>query len=150
TDPPSPAHHVLVAVEQAETAYLVGFAAVGPADEAALLPGEPAAEGLGAVTDLLVEPRWGRRGHGSRLLAAAVTYWRDDGYSSAVAWAFDRDPATRKFLTAAGWAPDGAARSLDMDDVLVPQVRFHASLVEEPGDLVEEGAQADGEAGAFA
>ena len=67
-----------------------------------------------------------------------MAHWREDGYTSAVAWAFDRDPATRKFLTAAGWAPDGAVRSLDMDDVLVPQVRFHASLVEEPGDLVEE------------
>src|SRR5439155_10441249 len=63
--PPSPAHRVLVAVEQSAQSYLVGFVAAGPPDEAALAPQEPP-EALGggtaAVTDLLVEPRWGRRG----------------------------------------------------------------------------------------
>ena len=37
---------------------------------------------LASVTDLLVEPRWGRRGHGSRLLAASVDLWRADGFST--------------------------------------------------------------------
>ncbi len=77
--PPSPAHRVLVAVEQSAQSYLVGFAAIGPADEAALAPQEPMdalPPGTAAITDLLVEPRWGRRGHGSRLLAACVDSWR--------------------------------------------------------------------------
>ncbi|GGO31177.1 GNAT family N-acetyltransferase [Micromonospora parathelypteridis] len=130
-EPPSAAHRVLVAVEQAEQSYLVGFAASGPADGEALAPGEPA-DALGpdvaAVTDLLVEPRWGRRGHGSRLLAATVDLWREDGLSRAVAWAFDGDEATRKFLTSTGWEPDGAARALDVDDMLVPQVRLHVGV----------------------
>ncbi|MEU7585067.1 GNAT family N-acetyltransferase [Micromonospora sp. NPDC049230] len=130
-EPPSGAHRVLVAVEQAEQSYLVGFAASGPADAEALAPGEPA-EALGpdvaAVTDLLVEPRWGRRGHGSRLLAAAVDLWREDGLSRAVAWAFEGDEATRKFLTSTGWELDGAARALDVDDMLVPQVRLHVGV----------------------
>jgi GNAT superfamily N-acetyltransferase len=134
-EPPSGAHRVLVAVEQAEQSYLVGFAASGPADGEALAPGEPA-DALGpdvaAVTDLLVEPRWGRRGHGSRLLAAAVDLWREDGMSRAVAWAFDGDEATRTFLTSTGWEPDGAARALDVDDMLVPQVRLHVAVPTEP------------------
>ncbi|MEU8424747.1 GNAT family N-acetyltransferase [Micromonospora sp. NPDC048835] len=134
-EPPSGAHRVLVAVEQAEQSYLVGFAASGPADGEALAPGEPA-DALGpdvaAVTDLLVEPRWGRRGHGSRLLAAAVDLWREDGMSRALAWAFDGDEATRKFLTSTGWEPDGAARALDVDDMLVPQVRLHVAVPTEP------------------
>ena len=129
--PPSERHRVLVAVEQAEQSYLVGFAASGPPDEQALAPDEPA-EVLGpevvAVTDLLVEPRWGRRGHGSRLLAASVDLWRSDGFDTAVAWAFDGDEATRKFLGGAGWEPDGAARALDVDDLLVPQLRLHVLL----------------------
>ncbi|AVT37491.1 GNAT family N-acetyltransferase [Plantactinospora sp. BB1] len=133
--PPSERHRVLVAVEQAEQSYLVGFAASGPPDEQALAP-EELAETLGpgvvAVTDLLVEPRWGRRGHGSRLLAASVDLWRTDGFDTAVAWAFDGDAATRKFLGAAGWEPDGAARALDVDDLLVPQLRLHVSLAAEP------------------
>jgi GNAT superfamily N-acetyltransferase len=81
-----------------------------------------------AFTDLLVEPRWGRRGHGSRLLAASVDLWREDGFATAVAWAYDGDPATRKFLGSAGWEPDGAARALDVDDLLVPQLRLHVTL----------------------
>jgi GNAT superfamily N-acetyltransferase len=134
TAPPSPRHRVLVAVEQAEsagrpTAYPVGFLATGPADEPALAPDEePLGGDVAAVTDLLVEPRWGRRGHGSRLLAAGVVNWRDDGFRTAVAWAYDQDPATRGFLASAGWEPDGARRALDVDDLLVPQLRLHVDL----------------------
>jgi GNAT superfamily N-acetyltransferase len=131
TDPPSARHRVLVAIEQAEESYLVGFAASGDADDAALAPDEPLTS-LGsavvAVTDLLVEPRWSRRGHGSRLLAACVDLWREDGFERAVAWAFDADEAMRAFLTSAGWEPDGQTRALDVDDLLVPQLRLHASL----------------------
>jgi GNAT superfamily N-acetyltransferase len=133
--PPSGRHRVLVAVEQAEQPYLVGFAASGPADEQALAPGEPSTalgDDVAAVTDLLVEPRWGRRGHGSRLLAASVDLWREDGLATAVAWVFDGDEASRKFLTSSGWEPDGVARALDVDDMLVPQLRLHVSLAPEP------------------
>lgn len=140
-EPPSAAHRVLVAVEQAEQSYLVGFAASGPADVEAQAPGEPA-EALGpdvvAVTDLLVEPRWGRRGHGSRLLAAAVDHWRDDGFTRAVAWAFDADAATRGFLTGTGWELDGATRALDVDDMLVAQVRLHVAVPAEPTRLPDD------------
>jgi GNAT superfamily N-acetyltransferase len=133
--PPSGTHRVLVAVEQAEQSYLVGFAASGPADAEALAPNEPA-DALGAdvvaVTDLLVEPRWGRRGHGSRLLAASVDLWRESGFDRAVAWVFEGDEASRKFLTTAGWEPDGAGRALDVDDMLVPQLRLHVAVPTEP------------------
>jgi len=138
--PPSARHRVLVAVEQGESAYLVGFAATGPADDDALAPGEDAlGPDVAAVTELLVEPRWGRRGHGSRLLAAAVDLWRSDGFATALAWVYEQDPATRAFLTSSGWAPDGASRALDVDDLLVPQLRLHVS--------VEQGSEPDGEAG---
>jgi len=136
--PPTPAHRVLAAVEQIETtrsepgsAYLVGFAASGPADATALAPDEnhnALGDDVVAVTELLVEPRWGRRGHGSRLLAASVDHWRADGYARAVMWAFRDDVATVKFLTGAGWAPDGASRALDVDDMLVPQIRLATDL----------------------
>jgi GNAT superfamily N-acetyltransferase len=139
-EPPSPRHRVLVAVEQAETeqaeqvksAYLVGFAASGDADDAALAPGEsPAALGpeVAAITDLLVEPRWSRRGHGSRLLAASADLWRPDGYARAVVWTFEADAVSRTFFGSSGWEPDGVTRALDVDDLLVPQLRLHTSLV---------------------
>lgn len=140
--PPSSRHRVLVAVEQATEDHRVGFAASGPADEHALAPGEGALPDVtAAVTDLLVEPRWGRRGHGSRLLAATVDLWRADGFTAAVAWAYEGDAASRKFLTAAGWGPDGAGRALDVDDLLVPQLRLHVSI-----GSVEQGVEADRQA----
>lgn len=130
--PPTPRHRVLVAVEQAEESYLVGFAGTGEMDESALAPDEDPASMLrhdiAAVTDLVVEPRWGRRGHGSRLLAACADHWREDAFRTAVAWAFEADQATRGFLASAGWEPDGAIRALDVDDLLVPQLRLHTAL----------------------
>jgi GNAT superfamily N-acetyltransferase len=130
TDAPSGRHRVLVAVEQGESSNAtVGFAASGPADEQALAPEEPPlGDDIAAVTDLLVEPRWGRRGHGSRLLAASVDLWREDAFKGAVAWAYDADAAMKKFLTSTGWEFDGASRALDVDDMLVPQLRFHVAL----------------------
>ncbi|MGE5828550.1 MAG: N-acetyltransferase family protein [Micromonosporaceae bacterium] len=136
-EPPSPRHRVLVAVEQAdveraESAYLVGFAASGDADDAALAPGEDLAtlgQDVAAVTDLLVEPRWSRRGHGSRLLAASADLWRLDGFATVVVWTFAADVVSRAFFGSAGWEPDGVTRALDVDDLLVPQVRLHTSLL---------------------
>lgn len=129
--PPTPRHRVLVAIEQADHSHLVGFTASGPADDQSAAPQEaspPGDEHTAAITELLVEPRWGRRGHGSRLLAASVDLWRTDGFTTAIAWAYEADAATRSFLASAGWEPDGATRALDVDDLLVPQVRLHTQL----------------------
>lgn len=115
--PPSARHRVLVALEGAE---LVGFAACEPSEDADVEAVE--------VTAMLVEPRWGRRGHGSRLLAAAVESWREDGAGLAVAWVWERDAASRSFLTAAGWQPDGAARGLDTGPRIERQLRMHADV----------------------
>jgi GNAT superfamily N-acetyltransferase len=130
TETPTARHRVLVAVEQGESATtVVGFAASGPADEHALAPGEKAlGDDVAAITDLLVEPRWGRRGHGSRLLAASVDLWREDAFKSAVAWAYDADKAMQNFLISTGWEPSGATRALDVDDMLVNQLRLHVAL----------------------
>jgi GNAT superfamily N-acetyltransferase len=127
---PSQRHHVLVAIEQGESSSeAVGFAAAGPADEQALAPEEPPLpDGIAAITEFLVEPRWSRRGHGSRLLAATVDLWREDAFTGAVAWAYEQDQAMQKFLGSAGWELDGTGRALDVDDMLVPQMRYHVTL----------------------
>ena len=124
--PPSPAHQVFVAVEQDESdrssIRSVGFAAVGPDDES---------DG-GLVTELLVEPRFGRRGHGSRLLSAAVAHWRAHRFGLACAWVFTRDAAMLNFYKSAGWDTDGTRRTLDMAGTAVPQLRLHADITESP------------------
>jgi GNAT superfamily N-acetyltransferase len=126
-------HHVLVAAEGEHT---VGFcAATAPGQSAPPADNGRSSEhrelgerAWGEINTLLVEPRWGRRGHGSRLLSAAVDLWREDGFGAAVAWAYERDPATRKFLASTGWEADGARRALDVDDLLVQQLRLHVAL----------------------
>ena len=123
--PPSPRHRLLVAMERDE---LVGFAASGPVSADDGLDDAVTAE----LMTLLVEPRWGRRGHGSRLVAATVEHWRGDGFQTAVAWAWERDPATRSFLLGSGWEPDGAVRGLDTGPRVQQQLRFHTDLREAP------------------
>ena len=126
--PPTPAHAVLVA-EDAGT--LVGFAACGPAELAAderPTPEGPTAE-LGA---LLVEPRWGRRGHGSRLVAAVVDLARVGGTARLVMWLPDADRVTAGFLESAGWAPDGWVRTLDTGTSTIREVRWQTLLDDTP------------------
>lgn len=123
TAPPTPRHHVLVALEQDWT---VGFVALGPADD--LEPEDPEPQTTLAVGPLLVEPRWGRRGHGSRLLAATVDHARGDGMTRAIAWIPESDAASREFFAGAGWAPDGLARALDTGAGELREIRLHVSL----------------------
>ena len=115
--PPTRTHRVLVAMEGDQ---LVGFAASGPTEEDDV-------EGV-EVSTLLVEPRWGRRGHGSRLLAATVDHWREDGATTAVSWVWERDTASKAFLAGAGWEPDGVARGLDTGPRIERQVRLHTDV----------------------
>ena len=123
TAAPTPRHHVLVALEQQ---WLVGFAALGPADD--LETDDSDQETTFDLALILVEPRWGRRGHGSRLLAAAVDHAREDGMTRAVCWIPEQDEATREFLVSAGWAPDGLARALDTGAGELRQIRLHTAL----------------------
>jgi GNAT superfamily N-acetyltransferase len=106
--PPSPHHRVLVALDGGS---VVGFAT-----------SEPAAEGV-ELTALMVEPRWGRRGHGSRLLQASAEHW--SSFEVAVTWVFEADTVLSGFLQSAGWDFDGLGRGLDTGQRVVPQRRMH-------------------------
>ena len=127
--PPTPAHGVLVALERNS---VVGFAAFAPAE---LTPGEvtdpagPTAE----LSTLLVEPRWGRRGHGSRLLAAVADVARGGGAARLQVWLPEPDGVSAGFYESAGWAPDGWARTLDTGGSGAPlrEIRWHALLSDE-------------------
>lgn len=125
-NPPGPRHHVLVALEQEA---VVGFAALAPAED--LQPDEPDPISTLEIAPVLVEPRWGRRGHASRLMSAAVDTARTDGMRRAVTWIPEGDTVTREFLIGAGWAADGLARVLDTGAGDLREVRLHVSL--EPG-----------------
>ena len=124
TAPPSPRHHVLVAQDQEP---VVGFVAFGPADD--LEPEDPERDDARA-RPAARRTALGRRGHGSRLLAAAVDLARLDGMTRATAWIPEGDVVSREFFESAGWAPDGLARALDTGAGELREIRLHASLAE--------------------
>ena len=125
--PPTQRHHVLVAQEQN---WIVGFVAMAPAYD--LEEGDPDPAGTEQIGPLLVEPRWGRRGHGSRLLAAAVDHARGEGMERAITWIPTADAASLTFFRSAGWETDGYARALDTGFGEVREIRLHVSLEEAP------------------
>ncbi|WP_324273843.1 GNAT family N-acetyltransferase [Blastococcus brunescens] len=109
----------------------MGFAAFGPAE---LTPGEmPDAAGpTTELSTLLVEPRWGRRGHGSRLLAAVSDVARSGGTARLQVWLLDEDRVSQAFYESAGWGPDGWARTLDTGGNPLREIRWHALLDDTP------------------
>jgi GNAT superfamily N-acetyltransferase len=111
----------------------VGFAAMGPAEDDDLDPGSAA-----ELSALSVAPTRTGEGHGSRLVNAAVDHLRQDGFARVVVWVMDQAPADEAlqgFLAAAGWAPDGARRTLDLHgdgSVLVSQHRLAVTTTADP------------------
>jgi GNAT superfamily N-acetyltransferase len=111
---------------------LVGFCAAGPAspddlaDAAGVVPEDAAV--VATVAALLVEPRWGRRGHGGRLLVEAAAALRAAGAARAIAWVPERDTASRRFYERAGWDPDGTVRTLDAGGRPLREIRVAGDL----------------------
>lgn len=121
--PPDARNRVLVALERN---LVTGFAITGPATDP---DRDPVADG--EITDLTVDPDKRGAGHGSRLMQACVDTLVADRFQRAITWLGASDDDTRTFLTAAGWGPDGAHRTLDLTgdgSVQVKQVRLHTDL----------------------
>jgi GNAT superfamily N-acetyltransferase len=116
-------HRALVALDRAR---VVGFAITTPATD-------PDCDRVtdGELMELTVTADERGKGHGSRLLQAAVDTMAADRFTRAVTWLVADDDALREFLIEAGWAPDGAHRTLDLDGTgttQVKQVRLHTAL----------------------
>ena len=122
TRPPQARFRVLVAVAEHRVA---GFATTVPSPDPDAREGED-----GQVDEFVIDPPAQRRGHGSRLLHACVDTLRADGFSRATWWVRATDDAVRRFLTEAGWAPDGGWREIGSDDetVKVKQIRLHTDI----------------------
>ena len=120
---PRPASAALVVALHGNS--VVGFALAGPDDEAGAVRGQSGAAGgppgaapvqTGGVPaavptqiyELVVEPRFCRSGHGSRMLAAVA-----DLVGGAMrVWIDARDEARQRFFSSAGFAPAGAGRAI--------------------------------------
>ncbi|MCW2835209.1 MAG: mshD 6 [Nocardioides sp.] len=116
-------NRVLVALERNR---VTGFALTSPATDP---DADPIADG--EISELTLDPTERGKGHGSRLLQAAVDTLAADRFTRAVCWVIASDDDHRRFLTEAGWAPDGAHRELDLDGTgttTVKQVRLHTAI----------------------
>ncbi|MDZ5663857.1 GNAT family N-acetyltransferase [Nocardioides sp. zg-1308] len=116
-------NRVLVALERNR---VVGFALTSAAADPDC---DPVADG--ELSELTLDPTERGKGHGSRLLQAAVDTLSADRFTRAVSWVNAADDALRTFLTDAGWAPDTAHRELDLDgtgSTTVKQVRLHTAI----------------------
>jgi GNAT superfamily N-acetyltransferase len=120
---------VLIATEGDDP---VGFVVAGPAPEEDVAAADgalpPDAARTVLVSTLLVEPRWGRRGHGGRLLAAVAAALRDAGATRGIAWVPAEDPASLSFYQRAGWNPDGTIRTLDAAGRFLREIRLTGPL----------------------
>ncbi len=122
--PPQARYRVLVAVESDR---LTGFATARPSDD-------PDADEVrdGMIDEFGIDPAARSRGHGSRLLNACIDTLRADGFSRATLWILSTQDEFRRFLTEAGWAPDGGHREIGTEDeaIRIKQVRLHCDIGE--------------------
>jgi ribosomal protein S18 acetylase RimI-like enzyme len=125
TRPKEARQRVLVALERATVR---GFTTTAPSTDEDADPGQDAELG-----EIVVDPSARGRGHGSRLLHAAVDTMRSDRFARATTWLAASNDGLRAFLLGQGWAADGAFRELDLEGdgvVTLKQVRLHTSLTD--------------------
>jgi GNAT superfamily N-acetyltransferase len=123
TRPADARHRALVALERNR---VVGFAITTPATDPDCDPAMDA-----ELMEFTIDDGERGKGHGSRLLQAAVDTMIADRFTRAVTWLVADDDSGRAFLSSAGWAPDTAHRTLDLDGSgtsQVRQVRLHTRL----------------------
>jgi ribosomal protein S18 acetylase RimI-like enzyme len=120
-----PPRAVFVAAD--DDGRVVGFVAVG--DEMDV----PDAT-RGQVYALNVDSdQWGR-GVGRALLAAGCGHLRGVGFASAVLWVHRDNARACRFYRASGWRADGTERRADALGVVVPEARYHYSLIGDSPD----------------
>ncbi|VEG26874.1 GNAT family N-acetyltransferase [Actinomyces howellii] len=121
--PPSTDHRVLVAIsDEGAGQQVVGLAGLAPV-HGTPPAGDQGGDQRGAeLTALAVDPAHQRRGHGSRLLAAAVEHARTAGAEVLLIWVPRGDPSLAGLLTGAGLARTRSRREIPVGDGLVEEL----------------------------
>lgn len=82
----------------------------------------------GRIEVLGVLPRWGRRGHGGRLVARCADLLRRAGAERGAWWAVESDPSVTAFLSGIGWSPTGRRRVLDTGSGSFAEAEYAGTL----------------------
>ncbi len=102
---------------------LAGFADVAPSRDDDAEPG-PVAE----VRAIYLAPdAWGK-GLGRELMTAALGQLTRLGYQQVTLWVLDTNARARRFYAAAGFRPDGAAKTDSSSGFAVHEVRYRRAL----------------------
>ena len=105
-----------------EAEGIIGFVSIGPTRDEGALPG------TGEVGAIYLAPEaWGT-GVGRELFAKAVEELRAAGFTRAMLWVLDTNERAQRFYRAAGWAPDGAAKTEERPGATLREVRFAVEL----------------------
>ena len=87
-----------------------------------------AAESVGEVIAIYVEPRAWSSGAGRALMDAAVGALARQGFTEATLWVLEDNARARRFYEIAGWEPDGTSTTEEWRTALVTEVRYRRSL----------------------
>jgi GNAT superfamily N-acetyltransferase len=63
-------------------------------------------------------------GIGRRLFGRAIDDLVERGYSPLILWVFTANVRARRFYEAAGWRPDGAAKTIDFGGTEIEEIRY--------------------------
>jgi ribosomal protein S18 acetylase RimI-like enzyme len=107
-------------VQQAEV--VVGFAITGASRD----PGS--APTTAEVQLLYLDPDVVGTGIGRALFAHAVADLAERGYTEATLWVLEGNQRARRFYEAAGWVPDGEAKTEERPFAVFHEVRYRATL----------------------
>lgn len=109
------------------TGGVTGWAALGPyRDEDAPAPRTSTSDG--ELYALYVHPDMIGTGTGRALLDAALSRAAERSYARVLLWVVKGNARARRFYERAGFQPDGAEESSDVDGVPVPEVRYAKRL----------------------
>jgi ribosomal protein S18 acetylase RimI-like enzyme len=126
--PGKPPDHIHLVAEGAGEG-VVGWACFGPYRPIDGLD-DPGAggDGWGELYALYLLPAFIGRGVGRALMATALDGLAARGQKRARLWVLRDNAAARRFYERAGFRPDGAENTLDMDGVPVIEVRYAREL----------------------
>ena len=101
---------------------IVGFASFCPSRD------DDAAEDVGEVPAIYLDPEVVGRGIGRRLFEAVTEELRRAGFGRATLWVLEANERARRFYERAGWRWDGTVSRHDFDCANEPIVRYAVEL----------------------
>lgn len=83
---------------------------------------------VGEIAARYADPGFLRRGHGCRLMGAALDWFTNLGFDSAVLWVLGANRSGRTFYAKAGCRPDGVESDDEVFGTPVHHVRYRIDL----------------------